>query len=258
MDAQGGDLPMVEGVDWASEKVANGKSGRALNYIISQQARVDNRISNEEIANYDSDTQMLDSSSSRTCPGSPTSRQSSPQSAAGEPVGAFWNVGCEITPQQQHAAALQRNHRKVAKYGGYTNVTDVNITSIPTTMHVHSPSTAAYIDPNLLQPTGSIGSASNHPPTPPTVLDSLDMFPQGPMQWPNQQQQQQQQSRLYYERYNPQRCYGEEVHHQSHHQSRGSEVVCDNSMNWGPELYQFFVENKDLGKYVAIRVYCLF
>ncbi|KAF8541930.1 hypothetical protein BDD12DRAFT_803316 [Trichophaea hybrida] len=254
MDAQGGDLPTVEGVDWASEKVANGKSGRALNYIISQQARVDNRISNEEIANYDSDTQMLDSSSSRTCPGSPASRQSSPQSAAGDSAGAFWDAG--IAQQQQHAAALQRNHRKVAKYGGYTNVTDVNITSIPTTMHVHSPSTAAYIDPNLLQPTGSIGSASNHPPTPPTALDSLDMFPPGPMQWPNQHQQhQQQQSRLYYERYNPQRCYDEEVHHnhhQSHHQSRGSEVMCgDNSMHWGPpgpDLYQFFVENKDLGK----------
>ena len=67
-----------------SGKVANGKSGRALNYIISQQARVDNRISNEEITNYDSDSQMLDYTSSRNCPDSPSSRQSSPQSTAGD------------------------------------------------------------------------------------------------------------------------------------------------------------------------------
>ena len=265
LEARGGELPLIEGVDWASEKVASGKSGRALNYIISQEARVDNRISNEEIANYDSDTQMLDSGS-RTCPNSPTSRQSSPQSAAGDASGSvFWSAGSDVGGRQdQHIHALHGN-RKAAKYGGVyptTTTADINVTSVPTTMHVPAPSRAAFIDPNLLQPTGSIGSASRHPPTPPSTLDSLDYLPPAQMQWPghhhqhhqhhhhhsqqqqqqhqqqHQQQQQGQQVEFYNERYLlPQSCFGEEMQ-----QSPASEVACDSQAPWvaAPEFYQLY------------------
>jgi hypothetical protein len=159
-----------------------------LNYIISQQAKVDNRISNEEITSYDSDTQMLDSAKS---PNSPGSRQSSPQSTAGE----IGYSGFEIAQQQllqQQQRPLEHSHvhhkmRKAPNPNFAYPETSVSSDIIPTT------AAAPFIDPGLLQPSGSIGSA--YPPTPPTGSETIDFMPQGQAQWPNQQQQSQ--SRFY-------------------------------------------------------------
>jgi hypothetical protein len=148
-----------------------------LNYIISQQAKVDNRISNEEITSYDSDTQMLDSSRG---PNSPGSRQSSPQSNAGELYSGF-----EVTQQQQqrpleHSYVHHKMRKAPNSSFGYPE-TSCNGDIIPTT------ATAPFIDPGLLQPSGSIASA--YPPTPPTGSENLDFMPQGQAQWLSQQQQ---------------------------------------------------------------------
>lgn len=234
MDAQNGNLPIIDGVDWSSDKVASGKSGRALNYIISQQARVDNRISNEEITNYESDSQMLDSTSSRNGPDSPSSRQSSPQSTAGD-TGSYWNGGFEITQEQYNH--VQHKKRKSLKYD-YPGSSDAS--------SIQAISSGAFIDPNVLQ---SIGSTFNNPPTPPTALDGMDYLPPGQLQWPNQQQQP---TRFYEdERYTLQR-YSEAA--QSVRGPAG-EVPCDSgSMPWGavgPEFYQYMAE-KEYGKYVPL------
>ncbi|KAA8906527.1 hypothetical protein FN846DRAFT_890148 [Sphaerosporella brunnea] len=238
MVAQGGKLPAIEGVDWNSEKVANGKSGRALNYIISQQAKVDNRISNEEITSYDSDTQMLDSS--RTCPNSPGSRQSSPQSTAGE----LWNSGYEITQQQQPPEPDHKKRNTQNTKFGYPGMPATGVTGdiIPAT-------SAPFIDPGLLQPTGAIGSAFNHPPTPPTGCDALDLMPAGPIQWTNHQQQQQPQPRFYDQRFIVMQTQGylEEV--QPQQEARGSGgIACDNSWVTPAAFYQYLGEDKDYGK----------
>jgi hypothetical protein len=238
MEAQNGKLPTIEGVDWASEKVANGKSGRALNYIISQQAKVDNRISNEEIISYDSDSQMLDPS--RTCPNSPGSQQSSPQSTAGE----LWGSAFDITQQQPEHSHVHRKKRKATNTKfGYPGMPDTSVTGdiIPT-------AGTPFIDPGLLQPTGSIGSAFTNPPTPPTGCDTLDFMPQSQAQWPNQQQQQPQ-PRFYDERFLLVQRYSEVM--QAQQQARGSgDISCDNPISWvSPGLYQYFpTEDKDFGK----------
>jgi hypothetical protein len=179
LEAQSLSLPTIDGVDWTSEKVANGKSGRALNYIISQQARVDNRISNEEIVEYDSDTAMHDSNSgSKGCPDSPGSRQSSPQSAAGE---LNWGVPYELPPQQS-----QPRSRKMSTHS-YGHVSGMEVAGL-TSLVQGIPTSGAYIDPGLLVPLAVLGSASNHPPTPPTGLDGLEYLPNAQAIWANQQQ----------------------------------------------------------------------
>ncbi|KAI5855304.1 hypothetical protein BZA05DRAFT_236614 [Tricharina praecox] len=256
IEARGGQLPVIEGVDWASEKVANGKSGRALNYIISREARVDNRISTEEIANYDSDTQMLDPNS-RTCPNSPASRQSSPQSTVGDMSPAFWGggaSGAELQLQQQHSLASHKK-RKATKYG-YPGVAEVDVTAMP------APASASpYLNPGLLS-VESLAPAFTTPPTPPTGLDALDYLPreQQQLQWSNQrpQQQQQQQARFYEERYLLQRYAEEQAHIQQQQQQQQLRSgaagpvpgpTCDNSMPWTtPEYFQYLQDNKDYGK----------
>ncbi|CCX16535.1 hypothetical protein FPQ18DRAFT_37833 [Pyronema domesticum] len=179
LEAQSLSLPTIDGVDWTSEKVANGKSGRALNYIISQQARVDNRISNEEIVEYDSDTAMHDSNSgSKGCPDSPGSRQSSPQSAAGE---LNWGVPYDLPPQRS-----QPRSRKMSTHS-YGHVSGMEVAGL-TSLVQGIPTSGAYIDPGLLVPPAVLGSASNHPPTPPTGLDGLEYLPNAQAIWANQQQ----------------------------------------------------------------------
>ena len=248
IEARGGQLPAIDGVDWASEKVANGKSGRALNYIISQEARVDNRISTEEIANYDSDTQMLDPNS-RTCPNSPASRQSSPQSTVGDVSPAFWGPGTEIQ-QLQHSTAYKK--RKATRYG-YPGVQEVDITTMPAPAQ-----TSPYLNPGLLQSVESLAPAFATPPTPPTGLDALDYLSrEQQIQWPNQQQQQ---ARFCDERYLLQRYAEEQARIQQQQQQQqqharagaagpGPVPVCDNSIPWAiPEYFQYLQDNKDYGK----------
>ncbi|KAI5806329.1 hypothetical protein EDC01DRAFT_626411 [Geopyxis carbonaria] len=203
MEARNGEMPKIEGVDWDSEKVASGKSGRALNYIISQEARVDNRITNEEIANYDSDTQMLDSNS-RQRPDSPGSRQSSPQSTVGDNSPVFWSNSVRFDGSQQvddgceQIFPRKRKASRVSKYA-YSPASE-SPSSVQANMHVPQSSATTFIDPNLLQPSGSISSTFSHPhpPTPPTGLESsTDFISMSPapigevqMQWASQQQQQ--------------------------------------------------------------------
>jgi len=181
MQAQHGELPKISGVDWNSEKVGNGKSGRALNHII-QEAGVDNRISNEEILNYDSDTQMLEGGG-RQAPDSPASRQSTPrhsppaQSASSDTSYQYWNPSFENLQQPENQQLhAQFTKTRLSKHHTKTRVPQ-------------SPTAAPFIDPNLLQP------GYENPPTPPTGFDSMDYLPAVPldqqpdMQWADQSTQ---------------------------------------------------------------------
>lgn len=177
-------LPDINGVDWDSEKVTSGKSGRALNHII-QQAGVDNRISNEEIMNYDSD------SHDGRQPDSPKSRGSSPNSIAGDRVGAGWAY-------EQSAAEAPRQKRTRTSKTAYPAPTAPQYRPESDPRLVQN--SAAFIDPNLLQP--AIGSMfSQTPPTPPTGFDTMDFLPSDidlpPANFWAEQEQQQQQQRFY-------------------------------------------------------------
>jgi len=176
----GGELPHIDGVDWDSEKVANGKSGRALNYIITQEARVDNRISNEEICSYDSDTQMLDGP--RTCPDSPSTQASlSPNTATS-------TITILETPSwaydDESVAPPSAKKRKSATFP-YCHS---NSSSVDMSGTTHIPTAASFIDPGLLQPSGSIG----YPPTPPAAaidyLSPAAQHDQAAASWPPHQQ----------------------------------------------------------------------
>jgi len=148
----GGELPAIDGVEWDSDKVANGKSGRALNYIITKEARVDNRISNDEICSYDSDTVGLQ------CPDSPASQPSTP--AAG------WLLDTETTTSEPAPVSSSSKKRKSAQYGySHSNCSSIDM---GVTSHIATPT---FIDPNLLQPAGG------YPPTPPTTGLEQDYLP---------------------------------------------------------------------------------
>jgi len=250
IEARGGQLPAIDGVDWASEKAANGKSGRALNYIISQEARVDNRISTEEIANYDSDTQMLDPNS-RTCPNSPASRQSSPQSTVGDISPAFWGPGPGAEYQQQQQQLASHKKRKATKYG-YPSVPEVDVAAAAAAAAaaMSAPQSASpYLNPGLLS-VESLAPAFATPPTPPTGLDTLDYLPrEQQLQWSSQRQQQ---PGFYDERYLLQR-YADQTHIQQ--QASGGAAgpgpgpACDDSMHWTtPECFQYLPDDRDYGK----------
>lgn len=201
IQARNQQIPHIEGVDWESDKVANGKSGRALNYIISEEARVDNRISGEEIASYDSDSQMPDNHANDgkqlPCPDSPNSQYSySPRSSAAD-MGWMYE-----TPQTEDFDDRQiLKKRKSSRYS-YSPAAENSVMGTPVDGSnlqeaglIPRPPGAPFIDPNLLQPSGSIGSTFAQPPTPPNTLDSTEFMRaqsrlrNDQMQWPNDQQQ---------------------------------------------------------------------
>jgi hypothetical protein len=186
-------LPSIDGVDWDSDKVSLGKSGRALNYIISQQAEVDNRISNEEIADYDSDTQTFDSGS-RTCPASPSSHQSSPRSAAGN----MWNQHVSFDASFPPASEpVQCKKRKMSMHAAYQ-------LEVPSSMSMLSPTSicgvpqaqSATFEPPLFvqhSPNSLTPTYSTHTSNSPVGIEPLGFMGHSPIPdeshiaWANEQ-----------------------------------------------------------------------
>jgi hypothetical protein len=193
MEARNGKLPEIEGVDWESEKVANGKSGRALNHIITQEARVDNRISNEEITNYDSDTQMLDSSNLRSCPDSPHSHQSSPMSSTLDVSTMYLDGPAFEQPQQTTLPKGQHRHKKRKSTGyEFSDFTETVVTTA--SMSLPQTPVAPYMDNGMLQPPPLVRLDFSYPPTPPMGMDPLNYasgstpIDDGQIQWSGEPQ----------------------------------------------------------------------
>lgn len=161
---------------------------------------MDNRISGEEFASYDSDTQANEhhshDGSTLPCPDSPNSQYSySPRSSTAD---LSWMYE---TPGAEEFENRRLKKRKSSRYSYSPAAETIGLAGTPeSTMQeavmVQHPNGAPFIDPNLLQPTGSIGSTFNHPPTPPTPLDTADFLRPCPsrlgsehMPWSNEEQQ---------------------------------------------------------------------
>lgn len=171
-------LPVLEGVDWNSEKVANGKSGRALNYIISQEARVDNRISSDEITNYESDTASHHEDSPASQHPSPRSTTTTTTTTTSEDPSSFWLQPAQEYPEQTTPVGNHTGKRRyytpvgTSKYLFPTGQQEPsNRRHIRTSSHPNPNTFYMYNAP--LEQQASFGVPTSHTSTPISSVESL-------------------------------------------------------------------------------------